>query len=410
MKRFLYLTDYYYPSPTSIGVCDDAVINELISDGNQVDVVCFGARTCKTPIEIATGLRVFHVKDRMWEILQEKNQKAFKRIGGVLCRMNQLSMMHFFPMSSITVPLRYFILCDYLYKNYEYDELVSTYAPFEACWAAYKLCKKNEKIGWSLYILDTFTNRGASKFFSEEWNDKHGWRWEKIFFSKASKIINLRCHEKHHQQERYDIFRNKMYFTDIPLFNPHKFDNIDAINHDEELCFVYTGRIDSHWYSPVKLCELFSYISKGKDWRLHFFGNPSDCEKYLDEMYDRTNGKIVKEGFVSRETVIREMKSADVLVSFGHMDSDMVQSKIFDYMSTGAKILHLTNFSFRDSAREYYKKYENAFVLDEKNISDKETMKNLVFFLENGQKLSTEKLTSLFVENRPETTVKILEY
>lgn len=410
MKRFLYLTDYYYPSPTSIGVCDDAVIKKLISDGNKVDVVCFGIGTYNTPIEIAPELRVFYVKDRMWERLQKKNQKEIKRIGRGVCRVNQLLMMHFFPMTTITVPLRYFLLCDYLYRKYEYDELVSTYAPFEACWAAYKLCEKNKKIRWSLYILDTFTNRGASKFFSEEWNDIHGWRWEKKFFAKASKIINLRCHEEHHQQERYNIFRNKMYFTDIPLFNPHKFDDVDIVNHDEELCFVYTGRIDSHWYSPVKLCELFSYISKDKDWRLHFFGNPSDCEKYLDEMNKKSNGKIIKEGLVNRDEAIKAVKNADVLVSFCYMDSDKIQSKIFDYMSTGTKILHLTDSSCRDSARDYYEKYENAFILDEKNIFDNRTLKKLVAFLENRHKISTENLMSLFVENRPESTAEILEH
>ena len=408
-KHFLYLTDYYYPSPTSIGVCSDMIIRQLIKDGHEVDVVCFGDTANGEGIKIARNLRVFHVKDRLWERLQ-RSQASYKvKIGRLICRISQFSVMYFFPMSSVSVPIRYYHLVKKIYNRNSYDEIISSYAPFEACYAACCLKKKNPDIRWSIYILDTFTNRGASKFFSEKWNDRHGWRWEKKFFPKTDKIINLRCHEKHHQQSRYNDFRYKMYFVDIPLFDPGKFQNIETEEHDEELRFVYTGRIDSHWYSPRKMCELFWKLSEGKNWRLHFFGNPGDCRDYLAEMNRLTNGKIVMDGFVSRDRVKQEIKNADVLVSFCHMDSDMVQSKIFDYMSTGSKILHLTDLKYRDSAREYYKKYRNAVILDETEWNDRRRMNQIVKFLEDKEKIPISELQILFEDNRPQTTAWILE-
>lgn len=408
-KRFLYLTDYYYPLPTSIGVCGDAVIQKLLSDGNKVDVVCFGDKTNISTTALSKDLNVYCVKDRLWEIMRRSSGRAVEKAGSVICRMSQLMMIHFFPMTSISVPKRYLNVVRKLYSLTIYDEVVSTYAPFEACWAAYKLALEHKEVNWSIYILDTFTNRGKSKFFSEKWNDNHGWIWEKRFFARADKIINLRCHEKHHEQKRYDVYRKKMYFADIPLFEPEKFANIERIPHKEKLRFVYTGRIDSHWYSPEKICELFQRISGGKDWKLHFFGNPGDCNAYLDKMNQITGGKIIKEGLVSRNRVKEELKSADVLVSFCHMDSDKVQSKIFDYMSTGLKILHLTDYSARDSARDYYERYDNALILDDEAWKNGKDYSFIIAFLENGNRIPMDKLRLMFPDNRPETTAHILE-
>lgn len=173
--------------------------------------------------------------------------------------------------------------------------------------------------------------------------------------------------------------------------------------------FVYTGRIDSHWYSPKKICELFVKLSEGKNWKLHIFGNSGDCTAYLDEMNRLTNGKIVREGLVSRDRVKEELKSADVLVSFCYMDSDKIQSKIFDYMSTGAKILHLTDFSKRDSARDYYNRYGNALILENADWEEGKDLTPIFSFLEDGKRISIDELKDLFKDNRPQTTAKILE-
>lgn len=409
VKKFIYLTDYYHPAPTSIGICGDAIIKELIKDGNHVDVVCFGDKTNYKEQELSPGLRVFHVKDRIWELMSRSKKSFMVKSGSIICRMSQLLMIYFFPMTSVSVPIRYLRMVSKLCEMNSYDEIVSSYAPFEACWAAYKQKMKSPSLKWSIYILDTFTNRGASKFFSEKWNDQHGWRWEQKFFPKADRIINLRCHETHHKQSRYNIYREKMYFVDIPLFDPYKFADVEAQPHKETMRFVYTGRIDSYWYSPKKICELFERISDGKDWKLYFFGSPGDCEGYLDEMNRRTKGKIIKEGLVSRDRIKEELKAADVLVSFCHMDSDKVQSKIFDYMSTGVKILHLTDSSLRDSARGYYKHYGNALVLDDKDWKDKSDLSVICSFLNDGKRLTEDELKDLFIDNRPRTTAEILE-
>lgn len=405
MSKILFLTDYYYPNPTSIGVCDDAVIQQLLSDGIKVDVVCFGERTVFDPVQVIPGLRVFYVKDRLWERLNRHPYNWVRTFGRLICRLSQLSTMHWFPMQSITVPKRYLSSVRKIFGNDDYNQIVSSYAPFEATWAAYKICRQHS-VKWSLYILDTFTNRGTSKFFSEKWNDKHGWRWEKKFYSQADQIINLKCHEQHHQQSRYNPYRNKMKFVDIPLYNPDKFNGIVKEINKEDMRFVYAGRIDSHWYPPQHMCELFLRISEGKNWRLYFFGNPSDCEKYLDSL---DKSRIVKAGFISRSEVEQELINADVLVSFCHMDSEKIQSKIFDYMSTGNKILHITSKDNRDSAKDYYSNYSNAFIIDIDELHSEKRLDDLLRFLSDGKRLSLEERNNLFPLNRPQITAEILE-
>jgi hypothetical protein len=406
MKKILYLTDYYYPNPTSIGVCGNAVIQKLLADGYFVDVLCFGIESSETPIKCEGNLRIYTVKDRLWERLI---RKGYGKSGRIICRLSQFLMMHWFPMTSITVPNRFSKMARNLHEKNHYTTVVSSYAPFEACWAGYKIKQKNPDIEWDIYVLDTFTNRGASRFFSREWNDQHGWYWEKKFFEEASKVILLKCHEKHHGQNRYNPYRKKFYYVDIPLYDIHKFDKTARVHHEEEKRFVYTGRIDTHWYSPVQMAELFLEASKEKDWKLYFFGNPTDCENYLDIMQKKSYGKIVKAGFVSRETVEIELKNADVLVSYCHKDSDMIQSKIFDYMSTGNKIIHLTDSRFRDSARLYYEQYPNALILNTDSMDKNDMIKKIVEFTETDELVTCKEMETLFVDNRPEATARVIE-
>lgn len=406
-KNILWCTDYYYPQPTSIGVCSDAVIRMLLSLGYNVDVLCFGETNSLQPIKIENGSKVYFVKDRLWERLSRRKNRWFKKLGILLCRISQVIFMHWFPMQS-TVHLRFTKQALKLCKKIHYDIVVSTYAPFEATWAGAEIKKKYKDVQWKLYILDTFTNRGKSKYFSEVWNDKHGWKWERKFFSKADNILILKCHQKHHQQERYNPFWKKIFFIDIPLFDPHKYDRVKMQLPSSGKHFIYTGRIDSHWYSPVDICTLFMHISLGKDWTLHFFGNPSDCEEYLDEMNLKTNGRIIKEGFVSRKRVEYELKNADILISFCHMDSEMIQSKIFDYMSTGNKIIHLTNYTFRDSARAYYEHYPNVYVLDVHDIDNPEKIRQIIEFVESDKQADCENISKSFIDNTANATAEII--
>lgn len=407
MKKVLLLTDYYYPNPTSIGVCVDSVVDVLIEKGYNVDLICFGSNNCMEPIIIKQGIRVFFVKDRLWERIWKKNGSTFHLIGSIICRTSQLFMIHWFPMTSVTVPLRYYCIAKKIYENNKYDFIVSSYAPFEATYAAYKINKNGTP--WVMYVLDTFSNRGRSKLFSRKWNETHGWRWERKFFSSASRIIVMKCHESHHQKSRYDFCRNKLFFSDIPLYNPNKYNGVKDITHDTSLRFVYTGRIDSHWYSPKEICDLFCHLSDKKNWTLHFFGRPTDCDKYLDDMSEKTAGKIVKEGFVSRERVMEEIKNADVLVSCCHSDSEMIQSKIFDYMSSGNKIIHITRKGLRDSAVDYYSDYPNAFIINIEDFDNVDIINHLVNFLESEIKIGYYELHNLFPSNRPENTASLIE-
>lgn len=76
--------------------------------------------------------------------------------------------------------------------------------------AAYSLVYMNNrnKPKKCLYTLDSFTNLKKRFFLSREFQDEKGWEWEQKIYNSCDLILNLKCHERHYSQVRYEKFRD----------------------------------------------------------------------------------------------------------------------------------------------------------------------------------------------------------
>src|SRR5699024_8319514 len=121
-----------------------------------------------------------------------------------------------------------------------------------------------------MYVLDIFSNTGGGNFLSAKLADEIGWRWEKRLYPNVDLILNMKSHEKHHNQDRYDQFRNKMEFVDIPLLKKRESENTNKKSKKSTLNIIYTGTLDKYKRNPQYACDVFKEIAN-IDFSLKFF-------------------------------------------------------------------------------------------------------------------------------------------
>lgn len=411
-ENILFVTDFYYPHPTSIGICVDKLVEEFKLMGKKVTIICYDNEIKKRNI-VVNNVEIYFIKQKIGErvkkIADKQKNKLFKillnYLGIFLVRFGQLLFFPWSRMSSIIVPLRYYFKINELYKKDKYDMICSSNAPFDGTLGTYWFKKKNPDVYWECYILDTFSNKGQTKYISAKTNDKKGWKWEKKFFDKANKIINIKGDVEHYSKSRYDIYRKKMVNTDVPLFDLKHYEVIPKKNN-EKIKMIYAGRLLEHLSSPQYLCELLYKLSKKIDYSMDFYSS-GDCEKIIEKYQNITFGKIKRCGLIDHNELLERYKKADILISIGSKKADLTPSKIFEYMSMGKKIIHIIK-NDNDICVESYKKYPKALLIDERDNVEENIEKIIKFINSEDLEIDFNTLKEAFIENTPQYTVELM--
>ncbi len=64
-------------------------------------------------------------------------------------------------------------------------------------------------------------------------------------------VLVMKCHERHHAQERYSVFGDKIKAVDIPVvWNMNASKAVNRGESESGISFAYTGRISEAFYSP----------------------------------------------------------------------------------------------------------------------------------------------------------------
>ena len=85
----------------------------------------------------------------------------------------------------------------------------------------------------------------------------------------------------------------------------------------------------------------------------------------------------------------------------------MLPSKIFEYMSTGKKIIHVSKGE-GDICIEHYKKYPNVLIINEMDEVDVSAKAIKLFMQKECETVDLEQLKEVFKENTPEYTIDLM--
>ncbi|MCM2590893.1 hypothetical protein NDQ53_16445 [Rossellomorea marisflavi] len=417
MSKILILTDFYHPKPLANGICIHEIALSLKQQGFEVHVLCYGEHQRFS--EEDQGIFIHYVKGRFFYKLREYGENNINNFKGkvayksamLINKFKKVVLFPYFPLTSPLFLFRYWKKAKEIHKENNFRLILSVFNPLEALITGMLIKKRDSSVRFGVYILDSLTNGVKRKYISKSKTEEKGWKWEKKIFNYADKIFIMKSHENHHKQPRYDIYKDKMETVDIPLFkNFTEFmpQGEKTIKEKDKDCidFTYTGELTIVGRNPEYLCSTFLELTKNNNCKLHFYTR-GNAESLIRKYSDIAFGKIIRYGYVAREDAVKAIVTSDILVSIGNEGSDMIPSKIFEYMSTGNKIIHFYK-NTNDSCIFYYKKYPNALLINENN-ADEENIKLInEFMYSKKNNVSYSELKEKFLENTPEYTSKLI--
>lgn len=170
----------------------------------------------------------------------------------------------------------------------------------------------------------------------------------------------MECHKNFYLNKRYDAFRDKIKFMDIPLYFPEKYRKVQYeknIKIDKKRV-LYAGSFDYKKRNPFKFIEIIKeLLAQDSEYKFYIYTN-LECYGEFEKLKKEFPLNIFVSPYIDDEKLVEEELKSDLLVSVG-VKSDAITSKIFRYFSTGHKSIHLYNYD-KDPANQYYDLYCNG--------------------------------------------------
>lgn len=384
------------------GVCLQNIINAFEHSEFEVHVMARRDRN-ETREEIINGVHVHRYNGSFYYKMLRYSQSYPKTTTGKLAffltRLMGIRMVLFLPFYPMRDPFlvnRCGRKAIQLHRKMNFDMIIGTYNPLESVLALTKIKKQfPNRVKTCSYFLDTLSNETPHRFLSKEFINKQGRKYEKNIFEHSDLVLNMLYHENHFKSSVYDEYCGKMKFVDLPVLKQRE-KTINSENIEKhQTNAVYTGivRVDTFSY-------IISVFEKTENITFHVYSS-SQLSGFNSDI-------LIKHGQVSYEEAITAQNNSDVLISMGNKDSDYVPSKIFEYMSTGKKIIHFC-YGDNDSCIRYYKKYNNALIIDVNDETEKNALKINEFINNDTDIIPFSQLKEIFKDNLPEETVAILK-
>ena len=218
-------------------------------------------------------------------------------------------------------------------------------------------------------------------------------------------------HKPIFQREELEQYKNKIYYVDIPNLDTGWLSNIDEkMQQDEEISFVYTGMMSETSGDCSFFLNLIPLILKERRVRFDIYGGISES---ISEKLDETellNRVIFYHGRVTQDELVTIRKNADIFVNFGNEHECGIPCKIFEYMSTGKRIISFKKIA-NDASEPYLVRYGNALVLQEDYSKGEEYSKQILNFIQrnNDVQITAADLLDKFRLNTPECFADFLE-
>ena len=360
--KILFLTDKYWPKPLANAICAQNIADSFIESGHSVDILAYSEEGIQTPKE-HNGVRVFTVKpSRQLRLINyarnfpdSPDANHCMKKGLRLSRIKHAALLPWFPLSSISAPKRMEEKVEELYGKYQYDIVVSVFSPFEAAVSGLRFKRKHPECFWALYTLDTFVNLRQSHI-PERLRDAH--YWIPKFLTTADIFICMKSRIGWYEEHGYCSVGKGVVVSDIPMLTKSpNFMNSDSQNKSGN--WVYAGSLYKTHYDVTDLLVILEYLCKDDGPTVHFYSSGAEAESLKVHPLCKA-GKIAVHGYVDHDELMRIYDRADVLLSI--KTSDQISAKIFEYMTYGKPVLHISSCK-KDPDIHYVEQYAKGFAL-----------------------------------------------
>ncbi len=404
--KVLYILGAYKPKMSANGICSDNIINELKKQGHKVTVLC--NHYDGLPFyENVDNLDVFRVKPKLYVQLKQysethsKTRKFLSKFAGVLSKIIiklQLLLFWFlWPNVSRGTTKRFKNKALELQKQYNFDIVISAFAPVESLIAGYEIKKKYPNVKYIPYFLDSLSGGYGISFLSKKTIVRLGLKIEKKLFKLADKIVVMNSSKEHHNLYNSE-FLDKMKVLDIPMLTNSNI-VLNAKNKQSTTKLLFVGSIDTSIRNPDTIISILEN-TQNENIVCEFVGK-INCINKFDNLKEKYKDRLILTGFIGHNEILQKISEADFLINIGNLITTMVPSKIFEYMSYGKPIITTYEID-NEPSQNYLSKYPLALLIDGRN-SFKDNLNRFEDFIVSykNKRVSYEDVEKLFYLNTP---------
>lgn len=402
MKNVVIMCDTYLPKASPNGICVSQVAKALAERNDNVRIVTTLNIEGQKAVENIDGVDVYRVDpgfvvrelmatDGKTDSESVKRRNKALKVSSISGAINGFR----YPLTAPVQVKNYYNCVEQLNNEQKIDILVCCYHKIAAVAAGIQFKKAHPDTKFIVYTLDAIS--GGLVFpvlHSMKISMNSLKRWEKKIFSSVDKVFVMESHRSHYDNKEYDIYREKLEFLDIPLVTT---DRNGSYEKKDKLHFVYTGSMSTGTANPKIFLELLKKLDS-EEFVFDIYGGITPEIEDVIKVAKLPDSKIVLHGKVPYEEIDSIQKNADILLNFGNANPCMIPCKIFEYISTGKKILSFTH-SEKDSSLPYLKIYPNALIIDENGNEEENLQKIKEFMAKEPTLIDKEMLEKLYEKN-----------
>lgn len=282
-----------------------------------------------------------------------------------------------------------------VFKQNRYDCCVVTLLPIVAVYSVQQLCPKETKI--CIYQLDPYWNfRGFPSRY-----ENFRLQYEKELASKC--FIMLTTPQIYRINNRKcEGFFEHLIPVGFPMVKKCVYDAIgfgDGLVH----C-VFIGTLYRDIRPPELAIKIFSK-TKNKKVVFDFYGTGQELIRNMPEYQTAEN--IILHGSVSSKEADKIRANADYLINIDNTVTNMVPSKIFEYISTGKPIINCY-FKKQSSLLEYLEEYPSHISLLLDSTIEGDNVASLEEYLSiPHENIPYSQIEDIYYEHTPKYVAKM---
>ena len=399
MKNILFLLDYYQENNSANGVCCRNVAECLVKKGYNVFVGCYRPQDAPTE-EIQNGVQII----KTWTMPDVPAHKTLKEKAEIYFRwINPFSHR---PAAAIRAREEaiYQSACGIIEEK-RIDTVVCVHLPSESLLVGRRIKEHYPGVYLCAYQLDTLSGGNLPRFIPQNYTRKRRIAWERYLFQPMDRIILMRASMKHHLcYSSHEAWLDKAVYGDIPLFVPVLNSPVRKCD-DGNVRIAFTGTMSEALRTPYHILDVFERLK-----RYHvnlIIAGVNHCRINNFESY--ASVEVTELGLIEHERVLELLDDADVLLNIGNINTALIPSKLFEYLSYGKPII-TTYWSDADTSLPYLKNYPLALRLDERglDLNEQAAMVECFFDYCLGKNVDVMQLAELFCENSPDYFEELL--
>ncbi len=406
--NILLVTDKYFPRALANAICVQMIAEQFVNTGHQVHILAYKDTGINGPL-LNNGVHVHYINtDFRFRCFYYHNNfptRTLAKMAYITARVysTTLKLIHIrkFPLYSEKFPKRICQEMINLHNKFNFDLVISTYAPFENILAGLWFKNKFSNIKWGIYSLDSFFYYGLHHFNGK----KAAIYWLNKFLEYSDIFLYMKSRKKEYTTF-LSAYTHKMFATDIPLL---------VSLEREEICkkcdagiekWVYAGTIKKPNYDIIPAIKSFISISKNDTTKeFHIYSNGSDLVVER-QIVKEAGARVFFHEYVDYDKLKQIYESASILISVKNTDN--ISAKIFEYMSYHKPILHFSGIQ-NDPNKAYIEKYCLGKVINTYSGSEHEWCQEICSFLQFIYfQAPTEISLNEFVMNTPQYTCDLI--